>query len=230
VDGICGSTGTPGGEIGSGPITQAGAEPAARPSGAFERQSYSERNSTPGRVGASRPLLIVAHVRQSGRSTLERDGIQRTGRATGSDLEHMGADHGGGHMCEAETPHCVRWCDPVGLAALADRSTVVRYRACGLCAYPLRQDALPGLRLLVSHKDKRTSEDAAAAIDAIEQQNHHLFVDREHSGRSFWVINEGDRQQVQPGSREGALRHGRSRPSLPRQASLLFAEIDQAYE
>ena len=84
----------------------------------------------------------------------------------------------------------------LGLAALTDKSTVVRYRACGLCAYSLRRDALQGLRLLVSHKDTRTAEDAAAAIDAIEHQNHHLFVDRTHSGRSFWVVNESDRQQV----------------------------------
>jgi hypothetical protein len=84
----------------------------------------------------------------------------------------------------------------LGLAALADKSKVVRYRACGLCAYSLRRDALPGLRLLVSHKDRRTAEDATAAIDAIEHQNHHLFVDRTHSGRSFWVVNESDRQQV----------------------------------
>ena len=84
----------------------------------------------------------------------------------------------------------------LGLAALADKSTVVRYRACGLCAYSLRRDALQDLHLLVSHKETKTAEDTAAAIDAIEHQNHHLFVDRTHSGRSFWVVNESDRQQV----------------------------------
>ncbi|MCZ4313178.1 hypothetical protein O4H66_07165 [Comamonadaceae bacterium G21597-S1] len=84
----------------------------------------------------------------------------------------------------------------LGLAALADKSTVVRYRACGLGAHSLRREALPGLRRLVLHKDTRTAEDAAAAMDAIEHQNHHLFVDRTRSGRSFWVVNESDRQQV----------------------------------
>ncbi len=82
----------------------------------------------------------------------------------------------------------------LGLAALGDRSTMVRYRACGLCAYSLRADALPALNALLSHKDSRTAQDAAAAIDAIEQKNHHLFVDRTHSGRTFWTVNESDRQ------------------------------------
>ena len=30
-------------------------------------------------------------------------------------------------------------------------------------------------------------------IDAIQHQNHHYFVDTQHSGRSFWVVNETDR-------------------------------------
>jgi len=84
----------------------------------------------------------------------------------------------------------------LGIAALEDKSTIVRYRACGLCAYSLRKDALPALRALLSHKDIKTVEDAAAAIDAIESQNHHLFVDRDRSGRSSWIVNESDRQQV----------------------------------
>lgn len=37
-----------------------------------------------------------------------------------------------------------------------------------------------------------TAEDAAAAIDAIERQNHHLFVDRDHSGRVRWSVNPDD--------------------------------------
>ena len=81
----------------------------------------------------------------------------------------------------------------LGLAALGDRSTMVRYRACGLCAYSLRTAALPALNALLQHKDPRTVEDAAAAIDAIEQRNHHLFVDRTHSGSTFWTVNESDR-------------------------------------
>jgi len=84
----------------------------------------------------------------------------------------------------------------LGLEALSDKATMVRYRACGLCAYSLRKDAIPALQLLLSHEDSKTAEDAAAAIDAIKHQNHHYFVDRTHSGRSFWVVNDSDRQQV----------------------------------
>ena len=81
----------------------------------------------------------------------------------------------------------------LGVLGTHDKSTVVRYRACGLLAYSLRKDALPELRQLLSSSDKRTVEDAKAAIDAIEHQNHHLFIDRDHSGRSHWVVNEEDR-------------------------------------
>ena len=77
----------------------------------------------------------------------------------------------------------------LGLRALADRSFMVRYRACMLLAYSLRTAALPQLRELLHHTDHRTREDAAAAIDAIEHQNHHLFIDRDHSGRVTWTVS-----------------------------------------
>jgi hypothetical protein len=80
----------------------------------------------------------------------------------------------------------------LGLAALSDKSYMVRYRACGLLAYSLRRDALPALQKLATHSDARTVEDARAAIDAITRKNHHYFVDRTHSGRSFWVVNPED--------------------------------------
>ena len=76
----------------------------------------------------------------------------------------------------------------LGLAALQDKSTMVRYRACGLLAYSLRRDALPALRKLLRHPDARTVEDARAAITAIEAKNHHLFVDRARTGRLFWEV------------------------------------------
>ena len=94
--------------------------------------------------------------------------------------------------------HCVRFargnraaCD-LGLSALRDKSYMVRYRACGLLAYALDDAALPALNSLLAHADSRTIEDAAAAIAAIEAQNHHLFIDRAGSGRSFWVVNPED--------------------------------------
>ena len=81
----------------------------------------------------------------------------------------------------------------IGLLGCRDRSYMVRYRACGLLAYSLRADALPHLEPLLNHRDRRTVEDASAAVDAIRSRNHHYFVDRDHSGRSFWAVNEGDR-------------------------------------
>jgi len=81
----------------------------------------------------------------------------------------------------------------LGIAAINDRATLVRYRACGLLAYSLRKDAIPVLQTIVNHKDIKTAEDAQAAIDAINNQNHHFFRDRDHSGQVFWDVNESDR-------------------------------------
>ena len=94
--------------------------------------------------------------------------------------------------------HCIRYARvnehafQLGVKALTDRATVVRYRACSLVAYSLRDEAIAYLRPLLTHNDKRTSEDAAAAIDAITQQNHHLFYDRDHTGGSRWVVTQED--------------------------------------
>ena len=80
----------------------------------------------------------------------------------------------------------------LGLQALRDKSYMVRYRACMVLAYALRLEAVPALREAAEHPDRRTVEDALAALDAIEHRNHHYFVDREHSGRNFWNVNPGD--------------------------------------
>jgi hypothetical protein len=80
----------------------------------------------------------------------------------------------------------------LGLEALSDRSAHVRHRACGLLAYSLRSEAVPHLEPLLRHPDSRTVEDARAAIEAIRHRNHHYFVDRDHSGRARWQVNEGD--------------------------------------
>ena len=50
-----------------------------------------------------------------------------------------------------------------------------------------RELALEALR---DHSDARTAEDARAAIDAIRSQNHHYFIDRQHTGRMFWDLDE----------------------------------------
>ena len=80
----------------------------------------------------------------------------------------------------------------LGVAALRDKATIVRYRACGLCAYSLRSEAIAPLKQLLQHPDSQTIADARAAIDAIQHRNHHYFVDRDHTGRSFWEVNPGD--------------------------------------
>jgi hypothetical protein len=80
----------------------------------------------------------------------------------------------------------------IGLAAIRDKSAVVRYRGCCILAYSLRVEAVPPLRVLEKHADARTVADARAAIDAIVHRNHHYFIDRGHSGQSFWEVRPGD--------------------------------------
>ena len=83
----------------------------------------------------------------------------------------------------------------LGLRALGDKSYMVRYRACMVLAYALRTDAIPALTALQQHAEARTREDATRALDAIRHQNHHYFVDHQHSGHGFWIVNESDRSR-----------------------------------
>jgi hypothetical protein len=76
----------------------------------------------------------------------------------------------------------------LGLNALNDKSSVVRYRACSLCAYSLRHEAIPVLKTLLSHQDQKTVADTRAAIDAIQHQNHNYFHDRTHSEQVLWEV------------------------------------------
>ncbi|WP_415878141.1 hypothetical protein [Methylomonas sp. TEB] len=78
----------------------------------------------------------------------------------------------------------------LGIKATKDKATVVRYRACMLLAYSLKNDALPHLQALLNHSDTKTVDDAKAAIDAIERKNHNYFVDRQHSGKMFWTVGD----------------------------------------
>lgn len=80
----------------------------------------------------------------------------------------------------------------LGLAALGDRSKIVRYRACGLLAYSLNHQALAPLSVLYEDPDPLVRSSAEAAVLAIRRGNHHLFVDRDLSGRSFWHVNPGN--------------------------------------
>jgi len=81
---------------------------------------------------------------------------------------------------------------------LQDKSAAVRMHACEVLAYSLRHDAIPALEPLLDHPVADTRTAAAAAIDAIQHQNHHFYLDRKHSGTSFWVVNPEDDPNYQP--------------------------------
>jgi hypothetical protein len=74
----------------------------------------------------------------------------------------------------------------MGTVAVRDRAYAVRHYGCALLAYSLRADSLPILISLLKHTDRRTVEDAKAAIDAIKSKNHDVFKDRDHSGKILW--------------------------------------------
>jgi hypothetical protein len=74
----------------------------------------------------------------------------------------------------------------MGISAVRDRAYAVRHYGCAILAYSFRADALPTLSSLLKHPDRRTVDDARAAIDAIKNKNHHFFHDRDHSGRVRW--------------------------------------------
>jgi hypothetical protein len=76
----------------------------------------------------------------------------------------------------------------LAISALQDRAYLVRSEACAILAYSLQPKAVPHLSLLLNHKNAKTRADAAAAIDAITQKNHHYYVDREHTGTTFWEV------------------------------------------
>lgn len=78
----------------------------------------------------------------------------------------------------------------LGLEAIHDRLTVVRYRGAMLLAYSQRKDALPRLRAaLASLGEGPGTADLTAAIDAIESGNHNYFVDRKHTGKVKMTIS-----------------------------------------
>jgi len=70
----------------------------------------------------------------------------------------------------------------LGLAAIFDRSKIVRYRGCMLLAYAQKRDVLPKLKQALEAIPRNSYDDLLAAIDAIEYENHNYFVDRDHSG------------------------------------------------
>ncbi len=89
-------------------------------------------------------------------------------------------------------PHvrCVDEVFALGLVALGDRSRDVREDALALIAYALDERALPALAAHARHRDPRDRESAEAAMAAIRAKNHHLFLDRDHSGNANWVVQD----------------------------------------
>jgi hypothetical protein len=74
----------------------------------------------------------------------------------------------------------------LGLYGLKDKSRIVRYYCCAILAFAGQKQHIPFLDELTDHKNINTRRDARAALDAITNSNHHLFADRDHSGRVFW--------------------------------------------
>ena len=72
----------------------------------------------------------------------------------------------------------------VGLLAISDKSKEVRYRGAMLLAYSQRRDVMSALQDAVGAlSGKSGAEDLIAAFDAIDNGNHHLFVDRKRTGK-----------------------------------------------
>ena len=81
---------------------------------------------------------------------------------------------------------------PLAIGALSDRAYLVRELACSILAYSLRPDVVPNLQAAMERGDPKTRADAMAAIDAIAHQNHHYYVDRQHTGHARWVVKPSD--------------------------------------
>ena len=75
-------------------------------------------------------------------------------------------------------PEAVR----LAVTALDDKSYHVIHQACMLLAVAGQDATIPVLSRLLTHKRDDVRKDAQAAIRAISQKNHNLFVDREGHG------------------------------------------------
>lgn len=76
----------------------------------------------------------------------------------------------------------------IGRLGLQDKSKRVRQTACALAAFSLNREMLGALSDCAKASDPETAEDARAATHAIEQNNHHLFMDRLGTGRVQWHV------------------------------------------
>lgn len=71
----------------------------------------------------------------------------------------------------------------LAIAALNDKSRVVRYRACQLLAYSQDMKLLPLLSTKLAEISPDSKDDLLAVVDAIQNQNQNYFVDRSHTGK-----------------------------------------------
>ncbi len=81
----------------------------------------------------------------------------------------------------------------LGLRALHDRSYTVRYRAHQVLAYSLDRSVLPAMRDALKVEPREDMRKLLkAAINAIEKQNHHFYIDRKESGHGRWSVQPWD--------------------------------------
>lgn len=91
----------------------------------------------------------------------------------------------------------------LGRLALGDRSSTVRWRAHQVLAYSLDRSALPHLAdALKAEKRADLKDSLTAAIKAIKEGDHNLYVNREGWDDVGWDVQpwEGDDPAIQRGS------------------------------
>ncbi|MBD3679670.1 MAG: hypothetical protein HUJ27_14890 [Rhodobacteraceae bacterium] len=76
----------------------------------------------------------------------------------------------------------------LGLKALKDRSKFVRLSAAGLLAYSLDRNMLEALKNALPGKTDMDKKYLLSAIYAIEEQNHHFFLDPDRTGKVIWNV------------------------------------------
>lgn len=90
----------------------------------------------------------------------------------------------------------------LGIKAINDKATLVRYRGACILAYSLREDAIPYLKNNLKHSDEETQKDAERAIRAIKNQNHHIFME----GRADkWIVNPHIDENINTVKKAGIL-------------------------
>lgn len=93
----------------------------------------------------------------------------------------------------------------LGIEALSDKSQRVTFRACKLLAYAQDPETIPPLKALATaNRSDEERANAEAAIDAIENQNQHYFLDRDHSELTFMWLSVDEKKQSE---KNGKLRN-----------------------